>query len=196
MSGTHPNIIVIAGPNGAGKTTTAPSLLRDSLKVDEFVNADTIALGLSGFQPEKAAIQAGRVMLARLHQLAAEKADFAFETTLSSRNFAPWISTLKRDFGYRFRLVFLWLSSADLAVERVAERVLLGGHNVPEAVVRRRYEAGLTNFFELYHGLAATWRFYDNSIRHFPRLIASGNGNSRPEVHDKKIWEKIQGGFK
>jgi predicted ABC-type ATPase len=138
-----PIIIVVAGPNGAGKSTAAPYLLRDTLKVDEFVNADAIAAGLSAFRPDRVAVTAGRIMLARIRQLAAARADLTFETTLASRSFAPWLARLRGD-GYRVHLLFLWLGSADLAVSRVAERVRLGGHDVPEAVVRRRYRAGLS----------------------------------------------------
>jgi len=139
MSEENPHVIVIAGPNGAGKSTTAPMLLKGTLGVTEFVNADVIAQGLSAFQPESAAFHAGRVMLERLHYLAKERVDFAFETTVASRSFAPWIAKLKQS-GYTFHLVFLWLPSADFAVARVAERVRMGGHDVPEETIRRRYK--------------------------------------------------------
>ena len=114
----------------------------------EFVNADLIAQGLAGFDPERAALPAGRVMLQRIRELAKQRVSFAFETTLASRSFARWLAELVRT-GYQFHLVFLWLPSADFAVDRVADRVRLGGHSVPEATVRRRYAAGLRNFFGL-----------------------------------------------
>jgi predicted ABC-type ATPase len=142
MSEKNPHVIVIAGPNGAGKSTTAPMLLKGTLGVTEFVNADVIAQGLSAFQPESAAFHAGRVMLERLHYLAKERVDFAFETTLASRSFAPWIAKLKQS-GYTFHLVFLWLPSADFAVARVAERVRMGGHDVPEETIWRRDNKGI-----------------------------------------------------
>ncbi len=164
MSEKNPHVIVIAGPNGAGKSTTAPMLLKGTLGVTEFVNADVIALGLSAFQPESAAFHAGRVMLERLHYLANERVDFAFETTLASRSFAPWIAKLKQS-GYTFHLVFLWLPSAGFAVARVAERVRMGGHDVAEETIRRRYNKGIENFFRLYRPLTDTWRIYDNSDR-------------------------------
>src|SRR3990167_10951720 len=126
-----PHVLVIAGPNGAGKTTAAPALLNKTLQISHFINADTIAAGLSAFAPEKVAIQAGRTMLKRLHHLAEQGENFAFETTLASRSFAPWITELKKK-GYLFHLTFLLLDSADLAVSRVTERVKLGGHFVPE----------------------------------------------------------------
>lgn len=187
----RPHIIVIAGPNGAGKSTTAPALLRGTLQVKEFVNADVIAQGLSAFQPEAAAFHAGRVMLERLHYLAKERVNFAFETTLASRTFAPWIAQLLQT-GYDCHIVFLWLPSADFAVERVAERVRLGGHNVPEDVARRRYRAGIGNFFELYQSLAATWRFYDNSAPAGPRLIAAGEGQETHVITDMNTWSRIK----
>src|SRR2546422_11294357 len=117
MARPRPLVIAIAGPNGAGKSTTAPPLLRDALKVSEFVNADAIAGGLSAFRPESVAIPAGRVMLDRMHQLAKARADFAFETTLASKSFAPWLTRLKRD-GYHVHILFLWLEGANLAVDR------------------------------------------------------------------------------
>jgi predicted ABC-type ATPase len=128
-----PHVIVVAGPNGAGKSTAAPRLLRDALSVREFVNADTIAAGLSAFRPESVAIAAGRIMLARMRVLAAAREDFAFETTLASRSFAPWLAGLQSG-GYHVHLLFLWLRSPELAVSRVAERVRLGGHDVPADV--------------------------------------------------------------
>src|SRR3954468_19129472 len=113
-----PNVVVIAGPNGAGKSTLAPALLRDTLNIPEFVNADIIAEGLSAFAPEDASFDAGRVMLGRLHDLAAERKDFAFETTLASRFYAGWLKDL-REQGYQVSLVFLWLESVDIAISRV-----------------------------------------------------------------------------
>jgi len=186
-----PNIILIAGPNGSGKSTTAPQLLRDTMGVVEFVNADAIAVGLSAFRPEQAAIQAGRIMLARMQQLAENQKDFAFETTLASRSFAPWIKQLKQERGYRCHLFFLWLPNPEIAIARVAERVRSGGHDVPESVIRRRYRAGLNNFFQLYKPLADTWRFYDNSSRS-PELIALGKGN-REVIHHEEKWVQITG---
>lgn len=144
-----PAVIILAGPNGAGKSTAAPILLDKTLHLTNFVNADQIALGLSAFQPEKAAIEAGRIMLKRIHKLADESKDFAFETTLASRSFAPWIKLLKKK-GYTFHMFFLWLESIELAISRVVERVRLGGHHVPGDVVKRRYNAGINNFFNLY----------------------------------------------
>ena len=191
MSQPRRHLVVLAGPNGSGKTTSAPNLLKGRLGVSEFVNADLIAGGLSVFDPDLAALAAGRVMLARLKELASRRVDFAFETTLASRSFAPWITELM-DTGYRFHLVFLWLSSPDLAVARVADRVRMGGHSVLETVIRRRYRAGLRNFFSLYRPLATTWEMVDNSNVRAIRMIASGHGNVTDSVGDANTWTQIQ----
>ncbi len=191
MSEGRPHLVVLAGPNGSGKTTIAPRLLKGKLGVSAFVNADLIAGGISVFDPNLAAMAAGRVMLARLKELAARRVDFAFETTLASRSFAPWIAELM-DAGYRFHLVFLWLSSPDVAVARVADRARMGGHDVPEAIVRRRYRAGLRNFFALYRPLAATWEMMDNSSGQVARMIASGRGDATDQVGDAVLWTQIQ----
>ncbi|HEX5043111.1 MAG TPA: hypothetical protein VFV75_09400 [Candidatus Polarisedimenticolaceae bacterium] len=190
MTRRRPLVIVIAGPNGAGKSTTAPSLLRDALQVKEFVNADAIAGGLSAFRPDSVAIPAGRAMLDRIRTLSAAREDFAFETTLASRSFAPWLARLKGS-GYHVHVLFLWLENADLAVTRVAERVRLGGHAVPEATVRRRYERGLRNFFGLYMPFANSWQIFNNSRAGRPRLIASGHGERVQQVVNSTLWKRI-----
>jgi predicted ABC-type ATPase len=190
MAGPRPLVIVIAGPNGAGKSTTAPSLLRDTLQVSEFVNADAIASGLSAFRPDSVAIPAGRVMLERIRHLAKARADFAFETTLASKSFAPRLARLKRG-GYHVHILFLWLESADLAVNRVATRVRLGGHDVPEVTVRRRYTRGLKNLFRLYLQIASSWQVFDNSHVGRPRLIAEGRGDRPKRVANPPTWRRI-----
>ncbi|MBC6481737.1 MAG: AAA family ATPase [Hormoscilla sp. GM7CHS1pb] len=184
------HIIIIAGPNGAGKSTAAPALLPETLGITEFVNADAIARGLSAFAPERVAFRAGRIMLERLQQLAAERVNFAFETTLATRSFAPWIANL-RSTGYLFHLVFLWLPNPELAIARVQARVRQGGHDVPETTILRRYRAGLNNFFQLYRPLADTWRFYENVDSRSPRLIASGRGDFEQNISDNETWESI-----
>lgn len=186
----RPQLILLSGPNGAGKTTAAPNLLKGALGVTEFVNADTIAQGLSAFRPEGTSFEAGRVMLRRLRQLANARADFAFESTLASRSFAPWIRGLKES-GYAFHLLFLWLPSATVAKARVAARVRLGGHDVPDEIIRRRYFRGIRNFFKVYRPLATTWRMYDNSGSTRPRLIAWGEDDDLLEVNDAEIWGRI-----
>lgn len=187
---TNPQVIVIAGPNGAGKTTLAPFLLRDKLGLLEYVNADPIALGLSGFAPRGVAIEAGRVMLKRLNDLARQRRNFAFETTLAARSYCKWIDEL-RDTGYAFQLMFVWLRSPDLAVERVRERVRMGGHFVPEEVIRRRHAGGLKNFWRLYQPLADAWSVYDNSASPETLPIASGGKRATFTVRDEDSWNNF-----
>jgi predicted ABC-type ATPase len=188
--GPRPSVIALAGPNGVGKSTVGADLLHGALQVTAFVNADVIAQGLSVFDPAAVAIAAGRVMRARLRELAARRANFAFETTLAGRTHATWLRSLIRT-GYEFHLAFLWLSSADLAVARVRSRVELGGHSVPERTIRRRYAAGLRNLFTVYTPMATTWRLHDNSGTTGPRLIAEGRGSESPSVRDRAIWTRI-----
>src|SRR5579875_2871197 len=157
MAYSRPLLVVLAGPTGAGKTTASARLLRGALSVNEFVNADTIALGLSAFKPEEAAVAAGRIMLERLHELAQKRESFAFETTLASRSFAPWLRGL-RESGYHVQLEFLSLPAADVAIERVHDRIRLGGHSVPAEVVRRRFAGGLRNLFYLYPAVVDRWQ--------------------------------------
>jgi predicted ABC-type ATPase len=190
MTSPAPRVIVIGGPNGAGKTTAAPQLLRGAFGVDELVNADAIAVGLSAFQPEKVAMEAGRLMLRRLDELAKRRVSFAFESTLAGRGHGQRLRELM-DQGYDVHLTFLWLPSADLAVARVLERVRRGGHDVPEDQVRRRYRSGLSNFLKLYRPLAKSWRLYDNTGE-VPRLIARGAGATSRLVLDPDSWVAIE----
>jgi len=182
---------VLAGPNGAGKTTAAPRLLKGTLGVSVYVNPDVIAQGLAGFDLEGVALQAARIMLERLRELAAARVSFAFETTLASRSYVPWLADLIVG-GYQCHLVYLWLPSADVAVQRVARRVRLGGHAVPFQTIRRRYVAGLCNFFRLYRRLATTRRVYDNSEPAGPRLVALGDHTSGPRVMERTTWQHIR----
>jgi predicted ABC-type ATPase len=155
------------------------------------VNADLIAQGLSAFDTQSVAFQAGRVMLERLHQLAARRRHFAFETTLSTRGYLPWLRGLQAD-GYAFDLAFLWLPSPDMAVARVAERVRLGGHSVPEAVIRRRYARGLDNFVRLYRPQADRWWLIDNAAAvDGQRLIATGKSNASDDVARPDVWNQL-----
>jgi len=188
--GSGPSVVVLAGPNGAGKTTTAPDLLRGTLAVNEFVNADAIAGGLSAFAPHAVGFEAGRIMLVRLRELAAQRMNFAFETTLASRSFAPWLRRLVSS-GYQMHLLFLWLPDAELAVARVRDRVVKGGHDIPAADIRRRYDRGLDNFFALYRQFATSWRMLDNSSAFAPRPVAEGHGMDTPIVADETLWSRL-----
>jgi len=187
MSDASPAVVVLGGPNGAGKSTAAPRLLRGALKVDEFVNADTLAQGLSAFRPEDVAVEAGRLTLRRLDALEAERRSFAFESTLASHGLATRLARLRAG-GYTVHIVYLWLPSVELALARVAERVRVGGHDVPEASVRRRFRRGRENFFMRYRVLADKWYMYDASTVDGPRLVAEGQSNGGVTVHDRSSW--------
>ena len=185
-----PQVVVLAGSNGAGKTTASRAVLRDVFQIGTFVNADFIAQGLNGFDPETVALQAGRLMLQRLHDLADERQDFAFETTLSGKTYAPWLRSLQ-DGGYRVALLYYWLETSDLAVSRVAARVRRGGHHVPEATIRQRWTRSVENLFRLYLPLADDWSLFNNTHDGEPRLIAIGHGDIDVEVHDPASWNLI-----
>ena len=191
MTKNSPSVVVIAGPNGSGKSTAAPALLRDHLRIAEFVNADVIAQGLSGFGSEQVALQAGRVMLDRLTDLAVRQADFAFETTLASRTFARRLRQLQAG-GYQVHLLFLWLPSPEMAIARVASRVRCGGHHVPDEVVRRRYDAGLRNFFAVYRPFVDVWRMFDNSRGNGYELIAQETTEAGLHVEKTDTWKRIE----
>jgi predicted ABC-type ATPase len=165
-------IIIIAGSNGAGKTTFAREFLPKEVGCPVFVNADLIAAGLAPFQPTTAAIKAGRLMIEEMESYVRERRSFAFETTLSGRRYAR-MTPRWQSFGYRIKLVFLYLQDVRIAIERVRVRVRQGGHNVPEDVIRRRYEAGWRNFQQIYKKLVDTWVLYDNSGE-TPSLMDAG----------------------
>jgi len=168
----RPRCILIAGPNGAGKTTFARRYLPENAGMVHFVNADLIASGLSPLKPEIAAIAAARMVLREIDRLIAERADFAFETTLSGLTYVQRLKSWKRA-GYRIDIVYLKLSSSRLALRRVAARVRQGGHNVPQADVERRFVRGWDNFQRVYRSLADSWAVYDNSGR-APQLLEKG----------------------
>ena len=165
-------IIILAGPNGAGKTTFAREYLLKEAHCPDFVNVDLIAAGLSPFDPARAAIRAGRIMLAEIQRRIRKGESFAFETTLSGHMYARLIPEW-RSADYQVRLIFLSLPNPEIAVARVAARVAQGGHHVASAVVRRRFDSGLRNFQDVYMELVDKWEWYDNS-GNMPRLISAG----------------------
>ena len=169
-------IIILAGPNGAGKTTFAREYLLKEANCPDFINVDLIAAGLSPFDPTRAAIRAGRIMLSEIERRIRKGESFAFETTLSGQGYARLIPRWRND-GYRVRLIFLSLADPQIAIARVAARVAQGGHHVASDVVRRRFNSGLRNFEKTYVNLVDTWWWYDNS-GNTPRLISTG-GNVR-----------------
>lgn len=185
-----PDVVVISGANGAGKSTLAPYLLRDTFGIREYVNADTIAQGLSAFAPENAAFEAGRIMLKRLNELVSDKKDFAFETTLASRFYARWLSGLQSA-GYHFHLIYLWLKNPELAIERVRERVRAGGHNIPEETIKRRFERGRHNFFDLYQPIADSWQVFNASTL-IPQKIAVGDKIRGEKIFKQILWQQMR----
>lgn len=166
-------IVIIAGPNGAGKTTFAREFLPNEADCPVFVNVDLIAIGLSPFRPEAAAIRAGRIMLEQIAAHVKKRERFAFETTLSGLGYARMVPEWQAK-GYRVKLIFLRLPTAKMAIARVRLRVREGGHNVAESVVRRRFRAGWLNFEAVYRDMVDEWIVYDNSGDK-PIFIAEGS---------------------
>lgn len=182
------NLYVIAGPNGAGKTTFAREFLPVYANCRNFINADLIAEGISPLAPEAAAFHAGRLMLREIELHMQRGDDFGFETTLSGRSHLRLFRRLKQG-GYAIHLFFLWIPDVSLALLRVRQRVLLGGHDVPEAVLRRRFGRSIGNFFSRYQALADTWNLFDNSGL-TPSLIASGK-SGRVRVRNATLYNSL-----
>lgn len=186
-----PRVVVIAGPNGAGKSTIASGLLAEMPGITEYINADQIAARIDANDPAAVQFAAGREMFERIRLHAQHEEDFAMETTLSPKGLAPVFRYMRRVSSYRVYLLFVSLSSPELALHRIAMRVRMGGHDVPEVVVRRRYEGGLRNFFRLYLPLLDEWKFFDNSRMGSPILIARG-GLERPvEILYPDRWKEL-----
>ncbi len=182
-------LYIIAGPNGAGKTTASYTILPDIFDCNEFVNADEIAKGISPFNPEKVGVKAGRIMLQRINELLENKESFAFETTLSTKSYVGLIKKA-RQLNYEVILLFLALDSQELALKRVKTRVKEGGHNIPEEVIRRRFEKGLHNLFNLYIPIVDKWLLIDNSGENF-EFIGEGT-NVETIVKNEKIWISLK----
>lgn len=184
-----PNLYIIAGCNGAGKTTASYTVLPEMLDCREFVNADNIAAGLSPFNPESVALEAGRIMLKRINELLTEGADFAFETTLATRSYVALINKA-RNSGYKITLVYFWLSSVEEAKARVAGRVKNGGHNIPQEVIERRYYRGILNLLNLYRSICDLWMLVDNTTQ-IPELIVRGEYNVSELIFNNDLWKHI-----
>ena len=182
-------LYIISGCNGAGKTTASYTILPEILDCKEFVNADEIAKGLSPFRPEKAGIEAGRLMLKRIKLLLESGENFAFETTLSTKSYVNFIDKAKEN-SYQVTCLFFWLNSVELAISRVKTRVQEGGHNIPEDVIRRRYENGLRNFFNLFLPRVDNWLFVNNSGDTY-EIIAEGTRNDIT-VNNMQQWEELK----
>lgn len=185
----NPRIIILAGPNGAGKSTVAKYLLTEKYFIDEFVNADAIAVGLSAFAPEDVAFQAGRIMLRRIDALLKGKRSFAFETTLASKSFTRLIVRAQLC-GYRVTLLYVALPSVQLAKRRVARRVKEGGHSIPDNIIERRFYRSLGNLMYRYRVVVDEWFVYDNSELKTPALVAQGRGADENIIEDQK-WQRL-----
>ena len=183
------NLYIIAGCNDAGKTTASFTILPEMLNCNEFVNADEIAKGLSPFQPQTVAFEAGRIMLNRINELLEQQVDFAFETTLSSLTYQHTIKRAQEK-GYFVTLIFFWLESIELAKERVKIRVKQGGHSIPEDVIERRYKRGLKNYFEIYINLCDSSMLFQSSIENLI-FVMRRHKNSEIEILDNPIYQQI-----
>jgi len=184
------NLYIISGPNGAGKTTASYTVLPKILQCKEFVNADEIARGLSPFNPESVAIEAGRLMLKRICELLQKNESFSIETTLSTRSYYKLVDKAHSQ-GYEVTLLYFWLKSPEQAIERVAERVAKGGHNIPSDVVVRRYWEGLGNLFNIYMPIVDTWILVNNSET--PRtIVATGGQKQETEIRNNKLYQQIK----
>ena len=187
-----PYLYIIAGCNGAGKTTASFTILPEMLKCREFVNSDEIAKGLSPFNAVSiaVAVEASGIMYKRIMELIASGETFAMETTLATRTVANLIREAQRE-GYYVTLLYFWLNTPELAIERVKQRVAAGGHNIPENTIRRRYAAGIRNLFELYLPICDYWMITDNSMSPM-EVIAKGFKNEKKEIFNQVIYKKLE----
>ena len=188
MSDKH--LYIISGPNGAGKTTASYTVLPKILQCKEFVNADEIARGLSPFNPESVAIEAGRLMLKRISELLQRNESFSIETTLSTRSYFRLVEKAHTQ-GYEVTLLYFWLKSPEQAIERVAERVAKGGHNIPKDIIVRRYREGLDNLFNIYMPIVDTWVLVNNG--EMPRtIIATGGCGQETIINENGLYKMIE----
>lgn len=184
------NLYIICGCNGAGKTTASFTVLPEILHCREFVNADEIAKGLSPFNPESVAIEAGRLMLQRIGELLDRNETFSIETTLATKSYINLVHKAQAK-GYRVHLIYFWLETPELAMQRVAERVRNGGHNIPIEVIQRRYVAGIRNLFNIFMSEVDLWMIYDNSRT--PRtFVAKGGRLTETEITLETTYNKIK----
>lgn len=186
----HKHLYIICGPNGAGKTTASYSVLPKILQCKEFVNADEIARGLSPFNPESVAIEAGRLMLSRIRDLLSKDESFSIETTLATRSYFRLIEKAHQQ-GYEVTLLYFWLKSPEQAIERVAERVSKGGHNIPKDIIIRRYHESIKNLFKIYMPIVDSWILVNNSVT--PRnIIATGGLGQATEIRNSVTFKKVE----
>ncbi len=186
----HPNLYIIAGPNGAGKTTASYNLLPEILHCTNFVNADEIARGLSPFAPETVAIQAGRIMLERIEELLPQGVDFAIETTLATRSYVQLVRRAQA-LGYKVHLIFFFLENEEQAIQRVAQRVSNGGHNIPEDDIRRRFKRGIYNLIHLYMPICDSVLVYNNEKTPAKLVARTKNQNDDIELIEPEMWNQL-----
>jgi predicted ABC-type ATPase len=186
----NPTLYIIAGCNGAGKTTASFSLLPSILNCDIFINADEIAREIAPEEVEKVAFEAGRQMIEQINARIRERETFAFETTLSARSYRETI-LFAQALGYHVTLLFFWLESVEMAIDRVARRVKEGGHNIETEVIRRRYNRGIKNLFEIYIPLVSETMIYNSSFG-IPELVVSKSLGRKFEIKNFEIWEKLK----
>ncbi len=184
-----PKLYIIAGCNGAGKTTASYTILPDMLNCDEFVNSDEIAKRLTPNNPKESAIRASRLMMARIDELIDKGETFGVETTLATRTLRRVIIKAQQK-GYTVTLVYFWLKMPELAVERVKLRAEAGGHDVPEATIRRRYDVGIKHLFNLYMPICNYWMLIDNS-NNPSTIIAEGGTNVVTKIHNKTLYNQL-----
>jgi len=185
-----PILYIIAGCNGAGKTTASLTILPEILECKQFVNADNIAYGLSPFDVESVAIEAAKIMLHSIEELLAEGETFAIETTLATRSYVTLVRRAQA-MGYTVKVLYIWLESTELALQRVSERVKNGGHNIPDDVVERRYYRGIYNFFKLFMPLCDGWTFVDNSWNRL-NIVGSGKKGFENIIENSDLWASIK----
>ena len=189
MSDAKPIFVILGGPNGAGKTTGALSILPLELRIVHFVNADLIARGLSPLDPTLADFDAARIMLERMHDLRDRRENFAVETTLASKSLVPFLRECKIK-EYETRLIYVALDNPETAVRRVAIRVAMGGHDIPEETVRRRFYRGLRNFFDVYCNAVDHWTLLDNSGDCW-KPVAIKDDPTGQRIFDTDIWQNL-----
>ena len=186
----HPNLYIIAGPNGAGKTTASYNLLPEILHCTNFVNADEIARGLSPFAPETVPVQAGRIMLERIEELLPQRVDFAIETTLATRSYVQLVRRAQA-LGYKVHLIFFFLENEEQAIQRVAQRVSNGGHNIPEDDIRRRFKRGINNLINLYMPICDSVLVFNNAHGDAILVSEQENANSGLLVYKEEMWNQL-----
>ena len=185
----QPHVYIIGGPNGSGKTTFANEYFEGVRPPVKFLNADVIAAAISPMKPDLKAIQAGKLLLQQIEEYSEQKIDFAFESTLSGMNYVERIKKMKAD-GYIVHLIFLWIPDVRLSIERVKNRVRLGGHDIPELVIERRFHKGLSNFFNTYSKIADDWILFDNSKEEIQVVGQSKGGAFNSERLD--LYKQLQ----